>query len=184
MARCRSGLHGRSQPPGPLDLGLSWSLLVRRGMSRAWSRVPAGPMPRDLQQRCLGARPGARSGAGPTLLKCESAAELAATLARSMPDVCWAVETGIELLSGPGWGYDFSGEGAHRRVDQIAALWAEPLVKVLGWSDRRSADELVAAVRSFGLVDVEPTHSGGPVIVELSAAAVTKAGALAKLCAG
>jgi len=40
----------------------------------------------------------------------------------------------------------------------------------------------LAVVRSLSLVGVETTHSGGAGLIELSAAAVTKAGALAELC--
>lgn len=117
-----------------------------------------------------------------TLIARESAARVAAAFARSMPEVRWAVETGSELVSGPGWGYTFSGELAHRREHPLDELWLLPLVKVLGWSAHRTADEMLEVVRSLGLVDVEPTHSGGPGIVELSAPAVTKAGALADFC--
>ena len=116
------------------------------------------------------------------LLESETAARVAAAFAQSMPEVRWAVETGSELVSGPGWGYTFSGELAHRRDHQLDEMWLLPLVKVLGWSDHRTADQMLEVIRSLGLVDVESTHSGGAGLVELSAAAVTKAGALADFC--
>jgi HAD superfamily hydrolase (TIGR01484 family) len=114
-----------------------------------------------------------------------SAVALAADFADRMPEVAWAVETGFELVSGPGWGYTFAGDEAHHvRLDQLADLWTHPLVKVLGWSGERTADELLGVVRALGLPDIEPTHSGGPGIIELSAGGTTKAGALAGLCRG
>ena len=114
-----------------------------------------------------------------------AAMAVAAAFTDRMPDVAWAVETGFELVSGPGWGYTFSGDEEHHvRLDDLADLWTHPLVKVLGWSGERTADELVAVVRALGLPGVEPTHSGGPGIIELSAGGTTKAGALADSVAG
>lgn len=110
------------------------------------------------------------------------AAKVADALAESLPEVRWAVETGSELVSGPGWGHTFSGELAHRRNHQLDELWLLPLVKVLGWSDCRSADQMLEVIRSLALVDVEATHSGGAGLIELSAAGVSKAGALADFC--
>jgi hydroxymethylpyrimidine pyrophosphatase-like HAD family hydrolase len=111
-----------------------------------------------------------------------TAVAVAAAFAERMPEVAWAVETGVELVSGPGWGHTFSGEEAHRHLDDLDDLWRHPLVKVLGWSDRRSADELLAVVRGLGLPGLEPTHSGGHGVLELSARGTTKAGTLAALC--
>ena len=117
-----------------------------------------------------------------TLLKAETAARVAAAFAESMPEVRWAVETGEELVSGPGWGYTFGGEQAHRRGYDLEELWLLPLVKVLGWSEFRTADQMLEVIGSLSLTDVESTHSGGAGIVELSAASITKAGALADFC--
>lgn len=116
------------------------------------------------------------------VLGSETAVRVAAAFAQAMPEVRWAVETGFELVSAPGWGYTFSGELAHRRDHQLDAMWLLPLVKILGWSDQRTADQMLEVIRSLDLSDVEFTHSGGAGIVELSAAAVTKAGALAEFC--
>lgn len=116
------------------------------------------------------------------VLESDIAAKVALAFTESMPEVRWAVETGSELVSGPGWGHTFSGELAHRRIHQLDELWLLPLVKVLGWSDRRTADQMLEVIRSLDLVEVEATHSGGSGLVELSAAGVTKAGALADFC--
>jgi Cof subfamily protein (haloacid dehalogenase superfamily) len=113
----------------------------------------------------------------------EAAALIASALSVSSPDVAWAVETGLELVSGPGWGHTFTGETAHdKQLDDLAELWSYPLVKVLAWSGRRSADEMLSLVRSLEPDGVEATHSGGPGIIELSAPGVTKARTLAALC--
>jgi hydroxymethylpyrimidine pyrophosphatase-like HAD family hydrolase len=61
-------------------------------------------------------------------------------------------------------------------------MWLLPLVKVLGWSEFRTADQMLEVIRSLNLTDVESTHSGGAGIVELSAASITKARALADFC--
>jgi hypothetical protein len=118
-----------------------------------------------------------------TRVRAESAAEVAAVFAVHMPHVAWGVETGFEFVSGPGWGYTFSGDEAdHARVDELIDLWTYPLVKVLGWGGDRTADEMVRLIRASGPADVEYTHSGSPGIIEISAGGITKAGPLATLC--
>ena len=57
----------------------------------------------------------------------------------------------------------------------------EPTVKIVARHSDTPSEELYALVAEAGLVGVELTHSGAPYI-EMSAAGVSKATALAELC--
>ncbi|GAA1750573.1 Cof-type HAD-IIB family hydrolase [Luedemannella helvata] len=97
-----------------------------------------------------------------------------------------AVETGAGLVCEPAFGLrHFDAVGDLREVPARDLLWtqAEPLVKLMVWSGEQGADELMAAVRAVVGDVVECTHSGGAGLLEISAAGVSKAAALAAWCA-
>lgn len=111
------------------------------------------------------------------------AAAAVQALSAHLPGVAWAVETGHRLVQGPGWGRSDPVDRAHEtRVGALADLWAHPVVKLLAWSAGHSGDQLLAVARGLAVAGVEATHSGGRNMIELSAAGVTKARALASLC--
>jgi Cof subfamily protein (haloacid dehalogenase superfamily) len=96
-----------------------------------------------------------------------------------------AVETGTHVVCEPAFQLRHPGDPGIREVDGPDLLWAqaEPLVKLMVWSGDRGADELMAAVQAVVGDVVECTHSGGPGLLEISAAGVSKAAALAAWCA-
>jgi len=96
-----------------------------------------------------------------------------------------AVETGTHVVCEPAFQLRHPGDPGIREVDGPELLWAqaEPLVKLMVWSGDRGADELMAAVQAVVGDVVECTHSGGPGLLEISAAGVSKAAALAAWCA-
>jgi Cof subfamily protein (haloacid dehalogenase superfamily) len=95
-----------------------------------------------------------------------------------------AVETGTRVVCEPAFRLRHADDPGVVEVDGPDLLWAhaEPLVKLMVWSGDRGADELMAAVRAVVGDVVECTHSGGPGLLEISAAGVSKAAALAVFC--
>lgn len=96
-----------------------------------------------------------------------------------------AVETGSYVVCEPAFQLRHADDPGVREVTAPELLWAqaEPLVKLMVWSGERGADELMAAVQAVVGDVVECTHSGGPGLLEISAAGVSKAAALATWCA-
>ncbi|WP_223190570.1 HAD family hydrolase [Nonomuraea terrae] len=111
-----------------------------------------------------------------------AARKVAEALAQSLPGVGLAVETGRGVLA----------ESAYtRRVESDLAFYREvesvfdhdqPIVKLLALSVAHTADEMYAAVSPAVGHLAEVTHSGVDGVLEISAAGVTKAGTLERLC--
>ncbi|MBV1850817.1 HAD family hydrolase [Catellatospora tritici] len=102
-----------------------------------------------------------------------------------LPGATFAVETGRQVLCGPGFRRAFGGDPHRVDVGSREQLWAaaESVVKLLVWSPaHEDAVDTAWEVLSAALPDVECTHSGGRGLLEISAAGVTKAGTLAVVC--
>ncbi|HEX4817293.1 MAG TPA: HAD family hydrolase [Nonomuraea sp.] len=112
----------------------------------------------------------------------ESAAKVARALADTLPGVSLAVETGLAVLAEAGYTLRIEADLANYRDVRSVFDAGEPIVKLLAQSAAHTADEMAAAVLAVldGLAEV--THSGTPGLLEISAAGVTKAGALERLC--
>lgn len=110
------------------------------------------------------------------------ARELVALLQAEVPGGAWAVERtsgfGHEPAYVPRWPVP---EGT--MIDVVDALVAEPAIKLMLRHERLSADELLGRAREVASHLAEFSHSsseGG--LLEISAAGVSKASALARLC--
>lgn len=117
------------------------------------------------------------------LLQPRAAAEVVARLGPRLPGAAWAVEWVDGYGREPGYVSRWP-TPAGTIVDEIQALLTEPLAKLMLRHDRLGADALVTVARQ--LVDglAEPSHSNSADgLLELSAAGVSKASALARLCA-
>jgi len=115
----------------------------------------------------------------------EVALGVARDLRAALPQVRFAVETLAGWSMEPGYARHRADEehgfGA-RRESPLEELLEQPVLKLLARQDDADPDELVAAaVRVVG-DRVNVTHSSFP-LLEISAAAVTKASTLALLCA-
>jgi len=113
-------------------------------------------------------------------LSAEIARELVDALKRSLPEIAFAVE------HGHGIAYDgrfpaFE-EDVNPRIGRIQAFLDEDLVKLLLLHPTHEAEALVEAVREAVGTRAQVNHSGGPRIVEIAAAGVSKASGLTRLC--
>ncbi|SPL90574.1 HMP-PP hydrolase (pyridoxal phosphatase) Cof, detected in genetic screen for thiamin metabolic genes (PMID:15292217) [[Actinomadura] parvosata subsp. kistnae] len=112
-----------------------------------------------------------------------TARQVAQALALALPGVGLAVETGRNILV----------EAAYtRRIEHDVAFYREvesvfdedrPIVKLLALSPAHTADEMYAAVAASIGDLAEVTYSGMEGLLEISAAGVTKAVTLGRLCA-
>ncbi|MFD8074024.1 HAD family hydrolase [Streptomyces sp. NPDC059718] len=129
---------------------------------------------------------GSRAVTGSTPLPVPVARRVAAALRDAAPGVGFAVETGHRLHWAPGYGHHLPEDaGAEVPVTSLAELWATPgpVVKLLAWSPALDADALLAVAEHAAGGRAQFTHSGGHGLLEVSARGVTKAAALAALCA-
>jgi HAD superfamily hydrolase (TIGR01484 family) len=116
-------------------------------------------------------------------IEVDSARHIVAELRAAIPGLAFGVE---------GLRDDFAHEPGYRprwttapdtRVADIESLLAEPVAKLLGRHERLGSDELLALAR--GVVGEEVaslTHSSRDGLLEISAAGVSKATTLARLC--
>lgn len=116
-------------------------------------------------------------------LQAASARQLVLTLRAAIPGICFAVEAGLRYGQEPAYALDSPhDEGADLLLDDALALCAEGMTKLIVRHPGRSLTDLLRltseTVGALGVV----THSGAP-FVEVSAPGVTKATALAALCA-
>jgi Cof subfamily protein (haloacid dehalogenase superfamily) len=109
---------------------------------------------------------------------------VAATIAGLVPGVGFAVETGAGLVVEPTFAKLYAGDVRIPAAD-LAELWhrGDPIVKLLAWTPSATEDDLLAAMRAAVGDRAECTHSGGSGLLEVSAPGVSKAAALATLCA-
>ncbi|MFG2301486.1 HAD family hydrolase [Actinacidiphila glaucinigra] len=127
-----------------------------------------------------------RTVTGSTPLAASVARRVAAALRDAAPGVGFAVETGHHLRWAPGYGHHLPEDAdAELPVRSLAELWTAPgpVVKLLAWSPALDADALLAVAEHAAGGGAQFTHSGGRGLLEVSARGVTKAAALAALCA-
>jgi Cof subfamily protein (haloacid dehalogenase superfamily) len=110
------------------------------------------------------------------------AQELVALLRAEVPGGAWAVERtggfGHEPGYVPRWPVP-----DETMIDVVDALVAQPVVKLMLRHDQLSADALVSVAREIGGHLAEFSHSNSADgLLEISAAGVSKASALARLC--
>jgi hypothetical protein len=110
-------------------------------------------------------------------------AEAAGRLRAAIPGIGLAIEsarglTGDAFYEAGGW----DGGGQIQRLGD-AELFARPAAKLLGRHPRLSADEILALATPAVAGIVTASHSSGSRLIEISAAGVSKASALADLAA-
>jgi Cof subfamily protein (haloacid dehalogenase superfamily) len=123
-----------------------------------------------------------------TPLAVETARRLIAALRAAVPDVCFAFIRGRRFACEPAYlriadpSDHADGFLASAILDDALVLCEEAPTKLIARHPVVDVDELLERVRGLGLDGFEATHSGAS-FVEIAAAGVTKAWALAALCA-
>jgi len=114
-------------------------------------------------------------------LSVEVGLDVARRLREALPDIAFAVETldGFAHESTYQPRYDVGQASTVARIDRI---YGEPAVKLLARHESLGSDELLAAAREVIGDDVEMTHSSTSGLLEISAAGVSKASTLARIC--
>ncbi|GGU19581.1 hydrolase [Lentzea flava] len=109
--------------------------------------------------------------------------KVSAALAEVIPDVGIAVETGLEVLSEPGF-QGFGPKNPHRTLELLEHVFAEAdqVVQMLAWAPDAEADHLMEIAREAVGQHVTVTHSGGLGLLEISPPGVSKALTLESLC--
>lgn len=115
-------------------------------------------------------------------LSVEVGLDVARRLRAALPDIAFAVET----LDGfahedsylPRWDV-----GLAREVADIERIYGAPAIKLLARHEAMGSDDLLAAAREVAGDVVEMTHSSSSGLLEISAAGVSKATTLARVCA-
>jgi len=111
------------------------------------------------------------------------ARELVALLQAEVPGGAWAVERDGGYGREPGY-IPRLPPPENATVDVVEALIEEPMLKLMLRHDRLSADVLLARARTVAPHLAEFSHSNSADgLLEISAAGVSKASALARLCA-
>jgi Cof subfamily protein (haloacid dehalogenase superfamily) len=130
--------------------------------------------------------PAQRSVLAVRALEPETAALAAKTLKAALPSMRFAVETGDEVLAEAAYTRtDSVGDSRSYRPTFAEVLAAAPrIVKVLAYVADGDANALLDIARTLDLPGVAVWYSGGSGLLELSAAGVSKAEALADWCAG
>jgi len=111
----------------------------------------------------------------------EIARELADALRAVLPEIAFAVE------HGHGLGYEphfpaFPEDDSSPRVDHVHAFCDGDLTKLLAHHPEHEAEILAELVREAVGERAQVNHSGGPKVIEIAAAGVSKATGLARLC--
>jgi Cof subfamily protein (haloacid dehalogenase superfamily) len=111
------------------------------------------------------------------------ARDVVALLQQAIPGGAWAVERTSSYGREPGYVSRWPTPD-EEIVDTVHALIAEPAVKLMLRHDRLLADDLLARARDAvgGLVELTHSNSADG-LIEISAAGVSKASALARFCA-
>ncbi len=110
----------------------------------------------------------------------ELARELALAVREALPEIAFAVEHGDSLAYDPR--FPVFPEDAEPRVGHVEAFLDRDLVKLLLHHPEHEADFLGRLVRETIGERAQVIHSGGPKIIEIAAAGVSKATGLARLC--
>ena len=117
-------------------------------------------------------------------LAAELALQVVAAVRRAVPSAGFGVETADGFGHEPRYLPRYPVKGTAQVAD-IEALLDGPVLKLLVRDEERSSDELLAAARQVVGDLAEVTHSTptGAALLEISAAGVSKATTLARLCA-
>ncbi len=113
-------------------------------------------------------------------LEPDLARELVAAIRTALPEIAFAVEHGDRLGYEPG--FPMFAEDSSPRVDHIHAFCDGDLIKLLLQHPVHDAEALGELVRAAVGSRAQVIHSGGPQIIEIAAAGVSKASGLARLC--
>ncbi|HEX7188533.1 MAG TPA: HAD family hydrolase [Actinomycetes bacterium] len=107
--------------------------------------------------------------------------EVARRLREALPDVSFAVENpeGFSREEGYAARWDVA---LAREVDVLERIYDQPAAKLLARHEAMGPDDLLAAAREVAGDLVELTHSSSSGLLEISAAGVSKATSLARLC--
>ncbi|MCY7372466.1 MAG: Cof-type HAD-IIB family hydrolase [Spirochaetaceae bacterium] len=109
--------------------------------------------------------------------------DVARRLRKALPDIAFAVET----LDGFAHEESYLARwdvGQAREVADIERIYGQPAVKLLARHEAMGSDALLAAAREVAGDLVQMTHSSMSGLLEISAAGVSKATTLARVCAG
>jgi hydroxymethylpyrimidine pyrophosphatase-like HAD family hydrolase len=113
----------------------------------------------------------------------EATREVIVRIRAQVPDVRFAGETGGIFLREPDYRSDF-GDHDQTRIVDAAGVGSVPLLKLLARTPSLDADALLAAARAVvGPELATLTHSSTVGLLEMSAAGVSKASALARTAA-
>ena len=113
-------------------------------------------------------------------LNAEVARELTAALREAIPEIAFAAEHGGSIAYEPA--FPIFHEDSPGRIGDIEAFCDEALVKLLLHHPEHEAETLVERARAAVGERAAVIHSGGPRIIEIAAAGVSKAAGLARLC--
>ena len=102
-------------------------------------------------------------------------------LRAELPGILFSLELGLDFAREPAYHATFRPPPAPRYADALELL-REPITKLLGRHPSAPFADVLAAAQRIGGADAVATTAGG-VVVEISGAKVTKATALAALCA-
>jgi len=108
------------------------------------------------------------------------ARELVDAVRAALPDIAFAVEHGDSVAYEPR--FPIFPEDSSPRVDHVHAFCDEHLTKLLLHHPEHEAEFLAELVRNAVGERAQIIHSGGPRIIEIAAAGVSKATGLARLC--
>jgi hypothetical protein len=107
--------------------------------------------------------------------------DVARRLRDALPDIAFAVETlegfAHEETYSPRWDV-----GRAREIAHVEHIYDAPAVKLLARHEDMGSDDLLAAAREVAGDLVEMTHSSTSGLLEISAAGVSKATTLARVC--
>ena len=117
-----------------------------------------------------------------TLLDAVVAHRLVAALREAAPGITFAVEAGLHYGQEPGYAPHDPHAEQGLRYDDAIALCAEGVTKLIALHPTWALDELLLVAQRLVAEVAVVTHSGAP-FVEIAAPGITKAAALAELCA-
>jgi hydroxymethylpyrimidine pyrophosphatase-like HAD family hydrolase len=115
-------------------------------------------------------------------LSVEVGLDVARRLRDALPDITFAVET-LEGFSHEDTYLARWDVGMARAVDDIERIYGGPALKLLARHEAMGSDDLLAAARDVVGDLAELTHSSTSGLLEISAAGVSKATTLARVCA-
>lgn len=115
-------------------------------------------------------------------LSVEVGLEVARRLRAALPDIAFAVETLEGFAHESGYRPRWVSADEVRRVADLSAIYDAPATKLLARHEAIGPDELLATARSVVGDLAELTHASTSGLLEISAAGVSKATTLARVC--